>query len=79
MNSSKFLAHNFFFSHCTILYSVLVKGQHAEHVQTDLTNSLKRERSLVSDLKEALAKEKGRLTDLSAALEKERVQAMSLK
>lgn len=58
---------------------MLVKGQHAEHVQNDLMNSLKRERSLVSDLKEALAKEKGRLTDLSAALEKERVQAMSLK
>ena len=58
---------------------MLVKGQHAEHVKNDLTNSLKRERSLVTDLKEALAKEKGRLTDLSAALEKERVQAMSLK
>ena len=58
---------------------MVVKGQHAEHVQNDLTNSLKKERSLVANLKEALAKEKGRLTDLSAALEKERVQAMSLK
>ena len=58
---------------------MLVKGQQAEHVHNDLTNSLKRERTLVADLKEALAKEKSRITDLGAALEKERVQAMSLR
>ena len=58
---------------------MLIKGQQAEHVQNDLTNSLKKERTLVADLKEALAKEKSRITDLRAALEKERVQLMSLK
>ena len=77
MLTTELLIFSYFLSFILIL--VVVKGQHAEHVQNDLTNSLKKERSLVANLKEALAKEKGRLTDLSAALEKERVQAMSLK
>ena len=58
---------------------VLIKGQQAEHVQNDLTNSLKRERTMVANLKGALTKEKSRITDLGTALEKERVQGMSLK
>ena len=58
---------------------VLVKSQHAEHVQNDLNNLLKKERSLVADLKDALAKEKRRQADMMDALEKEKVHAMSLK
>lgn len=62
-----------------LLISVLVKNQHAEHMQKDLNNSLMKERSLVNSLKETLAKEKSRMTELGVALEKERVQALSLK
>ena len=58
---------------------VLVKSQHAEHVQNDLNNLLKKERSLVADLKDALVKEKSRKADVMDELEKEKVHTMSLK